>query len=130
MLIPPSIDGHASLLSAHIPHSTVLSATTPFHLSGLQTGLLCYVGGFLLLTAWEEVAVPRLKRRGIIPDIPFVEGALTEEQKDASWILPWFNSGIEPPKLEELQKMHAFRVGQRSGADQFITVHKPLRPIK
>lgn len=75
----------------------------------LQTGLVVYVVGIVLMTAWEEWALPWLRR-----------------SERTTTITPW--TADTPVPLPELDALHAKErhyVGTREGRRQFITLHRP-----
>lgn len=67
-------------------------------------GAAVYVSSFAALTAWEAMAVPWLKRRGVMPDVPMLPGMLTEGEKMVPFATPLTAIPYPPlPSLEELQ---------------------------
>lgn len=93
------------------------------HLSPtLMTGLVCYLGGFATLTAWEQFVVPQLKLKSILPDVPLLPNQLTEAQKHTPWITPLTcDAMVPPPTLETLRGRGKHWVGVVLNANQFIT---------
>ena len=92
------------------------------------TGAACYAGGLVLLTLWESLAVPRLKLRGLLPDVPAVPGALSEADKAARWIEPLTAESFVPlPTLEELQSRGSHVVGRSPTVLQSIYVRSGER---
>lgn len=98
--------------------TNVASAAPPS--GALLTGLVCYVGGLAALTAWEELVVPTLKLRSILPDVPLVDGQLTVRQKEAPWITPLTADGAVPT-LDALRAGDV-RVGRREGVAQYLAL--------
>lgn len=67
-------------------------------------GAAVYVSSFAALTVWETQAVPRLKRRGIMPDVPTLPSMMTEEEKMTPFATPLTAISYPPlPALEELR---------------------------
>ena len=98
--------------------------------SELAWGVVFYASGLIFLTLWEELVVPRLKLRSILPDIPLLPNQLSEAERSTSWILPWTaNLPVPPPAYDELSSMDKFRVGRVNNVAQYITVHTPDRFI-
>lgn len=96
--------------------------------SPLFTGILFYVSTLLALTLWEEFVVPMLKRSGTLPDIPLVDGQLTETEKAYPFITPQTTSQ-NVPMLSEFEALDRFFVGSREGVPQYITL-KALRTLR
>lgn len=67
-------------------------------------GATVYVSSFAALAMWETQAVPWLKRRGIMPDVPTLPSMMTEQEKMAPFATPLTAISYPPlPALEELQ---------------------------
>ena len=95
--------------------------------TNVATGMACYVSGMIGLAAWEYAAVPRLKRHGILPDVPLIDGDLAEHQKDLKWMTPLTCDDKLPlPTLEELTKRRTHRIGCIGGVYQIISVDPPF----
>jgi hypothetical protein len=100
---------------------------SPADPGALVTGLACYAGGLVALTAWEAFVVPELKLRSILPDVPLVKGQLTVRQVRSPWITPLTADGAIPI-LDDLHKDDV-RVGRRDGVAQYVTLRDlPHRP--
>lgn len=104
--------------------------SSPLQISGISDDLVfgaaCYVGSFALLSAWEGVVVPRLKLRGIIPDVPILPGALSERERAARWIVPLTSDRRVPlPDLETLRTQGHHCVGKAEGVPQLISLATP-----
>lgn len=111
-MIDPPLNGLAE--AAHTP---------------LGTGVACYLAGLATLSIWEEVVVPALKLRSILPDVPSVTGQLTERQRNARWITPLTADQRLPlPSLDRLRDRD-HRVGSQEGVSQHITVCR-LRHVR
>jgi hypothetical protein len=99
------------------------SNVASFQESPAFSGVVCYVTGLLLLTAWENVVVPKLQLKSILPDVPLLPGQLTQKQKSVGWITPLTaNLQTPPPLREELQSRGKYLVGCRGDVRQFITL--------
>lgn len=105
--------------------SPMLNTLSGVHVDGspLTTGVVLYLGGFLLLTAWERFAVPALKLNSILPDVPLLPGDLREQEKRIPWITPaTLRTSVPPPTKDELRKRRSFFVGNTDTLSQFITL--------
>lgn len=96
----------------------------------LFTGLVFYVTTMCFLYFWETVAVPVLKLKSIIPDVPLVKGQLTEKEKHAKWITPLTaDRRIPIPDIEDIEKKQQHMIGILDGIPQYIT-SEPLKTYK
>lgn len=87
------------------------------------TGAACYLGSLALLTAWESVAVPRLKLNGILPDVPILPGQLTERELRLPWILPiTADQSIPLPDIDSLRDKERHHVGKIEKVSQVISI--------
>lgn len=88
----------------------------------IEVGLSVYGASLVALTAWESLAVPRLKRRGLFPDVPTLPGMLSEKEKMEPFVTPLTaDRYVPPPALEQLKTMPRYLVGQRGRVAHFIT---------
>ena len=98
---------------------------TPLHFSPFTTAISVYVVGLILLTAYEEFAVPFLKLNSILPDVPLLPGSFTEKEKAVQWITPWTADFVVPPPVfEDLKALTKYRIGRQGDITQFITARK------
>jgi hypothetical protein len=94
-------------------------------------GLATYGVTLAGLVAWEQAAAPRLKRRGILPDVPTVPGLLTEEERAAPFLTPLTcDRHVPPPTVEELRERGRHPIGTQGRVTQYIAVdddaaHRP-----
>lgn len=111
--------------SAEVPEPLLMGFIDP----NLEAAVL-YGGGIASLVWWERAVVPILKRRGIVPDVPLVRGALTERQKDLRWITPLTcDNQVPPPALEDLRtRKRGHRVGTFGGVHQLISLNPSVVP--
>ena len=92
-------------------------------ITDFDVGMFCYVGGMVGFTMWEYKVVPQLKRKGIIPDVPLIEGDITEAQKDLKWMTPLTCDNQLPlPTFDDLKNKGAYRIGSTNGIHQVITL--------
>ena len=97
----------------------------PLHFSPFTTAISVYVVGLILLTAYEELVVPSLKLKSILPDVPLLPGSFTEKEKAVPWITPWTaDLVVPPPVFEDLQTLPKYRIGRQGDITQFITARK------
>jgi hypothetical protein len=88
----------------------------------LKTGIVVYLVGLVVLTAWEEWVLPRFS--------PLVSD-LSQHDRRVSWITPLTASTPVPlPTLETLQTLDRKYVGSKDGVFQFITLTEPPQPRK
>ena len=94
--------------------------------STLLTGLIFYVATMALLTAWEEVIIPKLQDAGVVPEIPGTVRYIRHKRlSKLGRQLPWATPLMADrtlPTLEEIQKK-AVRVYSNSGVVQLIRAH-------
>lgn len=75
---------------------------------------------------WELTVSPFLKRRGVLPDRPFLRGHLTETQKSVQWLTPLTCDDKVPlPTLDELRE-NDHCVGKVGDVYQLITTRGTL----
>lgn len=95
-------------------------------ISAFDVGMVCYLGGLAGLTLWEDRVAPRLKKQGIIPDVPLIEGDITEAQRDLKWMTPLTcDQHLPLPSLEMLREKGVHRIGSIGGIHQMITLAPP-----
>ena len=96
---------------------------SPFFQSPIATGLLLYILAIGGLNAWEAYAVPLLKLKKILPDVPTAPGQLTEEQKAVPWItLLTADQRLPlPDKDAILVQDSVHQIGSSKGIPQFVT---------
>ena len=117
--IPDSVIYHAPMVADVDLHSP------------LVTGIIFYVTGYAALSVWEEFVVPQLKLRSILPDVPLVDGQLTEKERTEPWITPLTADQTLPlPTLEMLRTKDHHRIGRREGVTQYITTDEKLTRIR
>ena len=96
-------------------------------------GAVVYGGSLAALTAWEAAAVPWLKRRGILPDVPPLPSMLSEHEKMAAFATPLTAIDYPPlPTLDERQDGRRHLVHTCGRVVQHIYLAQgpssPLRP--
>lgn len=108
-------------VDATIASSTVSATGDLLVRDSFFTGLCFYLVTLASLVAWETWVVPVLKSRSILPDIPLVEGQLTEEQKRQPWIVPLTSDQSLPlPTWNTLVEKRRHRIGRCEGVTQYI----------
>ena len=109
------------------PITTTLLALSPGAPPNLDDstmlGISIYASSLAGLTAWEALAVPALKRKGLIPDIPLNPFDLTEAEKDSPFLIPLTSDQAIPhPSIKEIIKLEEHMVGRRGRVGHFISV--------
>lgn len=90
------------------------------------TGVVCYVGGFVALAAWERWAVPALQLRSSLPDAPLLAGDVSEAERAVPFVTPWTaDLPVPPPPYDELACRPDFRVASRGAVGQYIKAGAP-----
>ena len=95
----------------------------------LAQGFCCYIIIMTCLTIWDEIVLPKMQDRGIMPTMPGTLRAtrlekVSLEQRALPWLTPataqFQGKGL--PTLEEILRKPV-RVGEYNGVTQFIKAH-------